>query len=117
VGVALLLLLGPNDDRINEILGRLARGKVTVDHVRGCLVGLIGGILVGAAVLAIAGRSLAAVVVACLLMIGGAVFGAVRQAGESELPMFLLLAAATAGVAVGAALGGLLGAVVGLARE
>jgi hypothetical protein len=117
LGVALLVLLGPSDEKISEALGRLARDKVTVDHVRGALIGLIGGLLLGAAVVAVVGRSLPSVVVASLLMIAGAVFGAVRQAAESELPVFLLLAAAVCGVVLGAALGGLLGAVAGLARE
>src|SRR5262249_57212057 len=80
LAVALLVLLGPSDATVSDALGRLARGKVTVDHIRGALLGLIGGLLIGCAVVAVAGRCLPAVVVACIFVIGGATAGAVRQA-------------------------------------
>jgi len=115
--VALLMLLGPSDDKIEDALGRLARGKITVDHVRGGLVGLIGGLLVGSAIVAVVGRSLSSVMVGCLVVLVGVVFGVIRQASAGEVPVFLLLAAAFGGVILGAVLGGLLGAVAGLARE
>ena len=113
----MIVLLGPSDEKINEALRRLARGKITIDHVRGGLVGLIGGLLIGSAVVAVVGRSLSSVMVGCIVVIAGVVFGVIRQAAESELPSFLLLAAATAGVAAGAALGGLLGVVVSFTRD
>jgi hypothetical protein len=90
---------------------------MTVDHVRGALVGMIGGLLIGSVVVAIVGRSVPSIVVGCVLVIAGAVFGTVRQSGEGELPIMLLLVAAYGGVIAGAALGVMLGAVVDLARK
>jgi hypothetical protein len=117
LGVTLFVLLGPSEETISEGLGRVARGKLTIDHVRGALVGLIGGLLIGSALVAVVGRSLPSVAVGCLLMIAGAAFGAFRQSGAGELSPMLLLAAAYAGLIVGAALGALLGAVVGMSSE
>jgi hypothetical protein len=110
-------LLTPGEDTMTEGLGRLARGNLTVDHIRGALVGLIGGLLIGSALVAIVGRSLPSIAIGCFLLIAGAVLGAVRQSGEGELPIMLLLAAAYSGLIAGAALGGMLGAVVDLARK
>jgi hypothetical protein len=110
-------MFGPSEGALADGMGRLARGNVTVDHVRGALVGLIGGLLIGCALVGVVGRGLTPVMVACSLVLGGAVFGAVRKSAEGELPSFLLLGAALAGLAVGAALGALLGAVVRLGRD
>jgi hypothetical protein len=112
-----LFLLAPSEDAITEGLARLARGKLTVEHIRGAVVGLIGGLLIGSAVVAIVGRSLQSITVGCLLLIAGAVLGAIRQSSEGELTIMLLLAAAYTGVIAGAALGGLIGAMVDLARK
>ena len=117
LGVTLFVLLGPSEETITEGLGRLARGKLTIDHVRGALVGLIGGLLIGSALVAIVGRSLPSVAIGCLMVIAGAVFGTVRQSAAGELPPMLLLVAAYGGLIVGAALGALLGAVVGMSSE
>jgi hypothetical protein len=117
LGVTLFALLGPSEETMAEALGRLARGKLTVDHVGGALVGLIGGLLIGSALVAIVGRSLPSVAAGCSLLIAGAVFGAVRQSSAGELSVMLLLGAAYAGVIAGAVLGALLGAVVGLSGE
>jgi len=117
LGVTLFLLIGPSDEKIGEAIGRMARGKITADHVRGALVGLISGVLVGSAVIAVVGRSLHSVVVGCLLVIAGTVFGTIRQAADGQLPPFLLAGAAVCGVVVGAALGGLIGAIASLSRS
>ena len=87
-----------------------------MDHIRGGLAGLIGGLLLGCAVVAIVGRALPSVVAACMLVIAGAVFGALRQSAEGELSFSLLLAGAFCGIVVGAALGGLIGMFVNLAH-
>src|SRR5262249_22163613 len=117
LAATILYLLAPSEEAITEGLAKLARGKLTVEHVRGAGVGLIGCLLIGPAVVAIVGRSLQSITVGCLLLIAGAVLGAIRQSGEGELTIMHLLAAAYAGVIVGAALGGLVGAMVDLARK
>jgi hypothetical protein len=110
-------MFGPSEEALADGLGRLARGNVTVDHVRGALVGLVGGLLIGCALVGVVGRGLTPIAVACSLVLVGAVFGAVRKSGAGELPAFLLLGAALGGLVAGAAVGALLGAVVGLARD
>jgi hypothetical protein len=117
LAATVLFLIAPGEDAITESLARLGRGKLTVEHIRGAVVGLIGGLLIGSAVVAIAGRWLQSIAVACLLVIAGAVLGAIRQSGEGELPIMLLLAAAYGGVIVGAAIGAMVGAMVDLARK
>jgi hypothetical protein len=110
-------LLMPGEDTMTEGLARLARGRLTVDYVRGAVVGLIGGLLIGSALVAIVGRSLPSIAIGCFLLIAGAVLGAMRQSGEGELPIMLLLAVAYGGLIAGAVLGGVLGAAVDLARK
>jgi hypothetical protein len=121
IGAALaaivLHLLAPGEDAMTEGLARLARGRLTVEHIRGGVVGLIGGLLIGAALVAVVGRSLPSIAVGCFLLIAGAVLGAVRQSFEGELPIMLLLAASFGGVIVGAVLGAMVGAGVDLVRK
>ena len=117
LAATLFFLFAPSQDAITQGLARLARGKLTVEHIRGAVVGLIGGLLIGSAVVAIVGRSLQSIAVGCLLIIAGAVLGAIRQSGEGELPIVVLLAAAYAGMIAGAALGGMIGAILDLRRK
>jgi hypothetical protein len=121
IGAALVVtafyVLAPGEDSTTEGLSRLARGRLTVEHIRGAIVGMIGGLLIGSALVAVVGRSVPSIAVGCFLLILGGVLGAVRQSGEGELSIMLLLAAAYGGVMVGAALGGLVGALVDLSRN
>jgi hypothetical protein len=117
VAATAFFFLAPAEDTLTEGLARLVRGKLTVEHIRGAVVGLIGGLMIGSAVVAFVGRSLQSVAVGCVLIIAGLVLGAIRQSGEGELPIMLLLAAAYAGVILGAALGATVGAMLDLARK
>jgi hypothetical protein len=110
-------LLMPAEDSMTEAFSRLARGKLTVEHIRGALVGMIGGLLIGSALVAVVGRSVPSIAVGGFLLILGGVLGAIRQSGEGELPIMLILVAAYCGVLVGAALGGFIGMVVDIGRR
>jgi hypothetical protein len=116
-GAAVLARFGPSDEAATRVLGRLARGSLTVEHLRGAIIGLVGGLLIGSAIVGLAGRTWTSAFAILLLAVGGAIYGAIRSAGEVELTWFLLLGGAVCGTIAGVVVGALLGWMIDLTRR
>jgi hypothetical protein len=114
-GVLLVIFLPPPEAAIIEALHK-GMPKLEPDRIRGAVVGLVGGLLVGMAVLGVVGRSIESFGAVLVLLIAGAVYGGYRQADALEMAWPLLLAGTLGGVLVGALLGLLVGGIIAAAR-
>jgi hypothetical protein len=114
-GVLLMIFLPPPEAAIIEALHK-GLPKLDPDRIRGAVVGLVGGLLVGMAVLAVVGWSIESFCAVVVLLIGGAVYGGYRQADPLETVWPLLLAGTALGVLVGALLGLMVGGIIAAAR-
>lgn len=115
-GACVVVQIGPSEEGAAEVLSRVARGDLTVERLKGALIGLIAGLLMGSAVFGLVGRSRASALGAILLTVSGGAYGAVRKGADGELSWFLVLGGTFLGAVLSAGLGALMGALFDLMR-
>jgi hypothetical protein len=114
-GVLLVIFLPPPEATIIDALHK-GMPKLEPDRIRGSVVGLVGGLLIGLAVLGVVGRSIESFCALLVLLIAGAVYGGYRQAEPFEMAWPLLLAGTLGGVLVGALIGLMVGGIIAATR-
>jgi hypothetical protein len=115
-GACIMIQIGPSEDAVTELLGRVARGDMTVERLKGALIGLIAGLLIGCAVSGLVGRTRTTALGAVLLAAAGGVYGGIRTGAEGELSWFLIVSGSFLGAALAAVVGALVGTLLDLLR-